>query len=390
MNKTQSQLEMEIIWKREASPTFKELHSLCSYLAMFPPYVPSHYIKKYTNEGELVYDPFSGRGTTPLEAKRLKRRTISNDLSPLAFVLTKSKMSEINIKKVYERVDYHKNNYKIWIKQNQYKLRRKEHDEIKVFFSSNNLKQMFYLREILGKNFKKLSKTDNFILAIALGITHGKTRADGTTSNFSVSMPNGYSMAPGYAKKYIAKNNLIKPKTDIFQQIKARASKKVPISNEGIDHKVIFGDALNSSKIINESPKLIFTSPPYLNIVKYVSQNWIRFWILGFNKEDTNKKIVDDYHNLEMYKLFMRNFMNEMKKLMNKDSKLIMVIGDVNKISVREIIKELSKDCEFKYVSKPEEHILKRKLSSQMGKEKNGKATPRDWVFILERKWKNL
>lgn len=390
MNKTQSQLEMETIWKKEASPAFKELHSLCSYLAMFPPYVPSHYIKKYTNEGELVYDPFSGRGTTPLEAKRLKRRTISNDLSPLAFVLTKSKMSEINIKKVNERIDYHKNNYKIWIKQNQYKLRRKEHDEIKVFFSSNNLKQMFYLREILGKNFKKLNKTDNFILAIALGITHGKTKADGTTSNFSVSMPNGYSMAPGYAKKYITKNNLIKPETDIFQQIKARASKKVPISNEGVDHKVIFGNALNSSKVINESPKLIFTSPPYLNIVKYVSQNWIRFWILGFTKEDTNKKIVDDYHNLEMYKLFMRNFMNEMKKLMNKDSKLIMVIGDVNKISAREIIKELSKDCEFKYVSKPEKHILKRKLSSQMGKEKNGKATPRDWVFILERKWKNL
>ena len=83
----------------------KELHSICSYLAMFPPEVPREYIKKYTKEGDLVYEPFSGRGTTTLEARQLNRRIISNDLSPLAYVLTKSKTFTVNYKKVIKRIN---------------------------------------------------------------------------------------------------------------------------------------------------------------------------------------------------------------------------------------------------------------------------------------------
>lgn len=376
---------MELTWKKEVTPMFKDLHSICSYLAMFPPYVPSYYIKKYTNKGDLVYEPFSGRGTTTLEAIRLGRRTISNDLSPLAYILTKSKTTPIKIEDIYNRINFHEKEQKKWIRNKWNHILRKEHDEIRVFFSKSNLYKMYYLREKIGKNFEKIDDIDNYILAITLGIMHGQTRKDGTSLYFSVSMPNGYSMAPNYAKNFILENGLKLPESDIFDQIKHRVSTKPPICNDKYKHKVNFNDALKSSEFVKESPKLIFTSPPYLNIVKYVSQNWIRFWMLGFDKDSTNEKIVDDYHPLDKYKLFMKNFMIEMKKLMNNESKLIMVIGDVKNISIREIILEITKECDLKYAVNPTEHILKRKLSNQMGNTKVGKATPKDWVFVLEK-----
>lgn len=382
---TEQQKEMSLDWKQNTSPIYKELHSLCSYLAMFPPYVPNYYINKYTNEGDLVYEPFSGRGTTTLEAKRLKRRTISNDLSPLAYVLTRAKADNMTKAEIIKRVDIHQERFKSWIKDKEKELQDSIHDEMKVFYSLNNLRQMYYIREVIGRNFKTLSKIDNYILSISMGIMHGKTKVNGDSSYFSVSMPNGYSMSPNYAKKFIKEKKLELIETNIFEQIKNRIEIKNPISEgKAKDHKVNFGNALNSSKFVKETPKLIFTSPPYLNIVKYVSQNWIRFWLLGFSKKQTNEKIVDDYHNLEMYKNFMIEFMNEMKKIMDENTKLIMVIGDVNKISIRSVMEEILPETGLKLHKEPEGQILKRKLSNSMGK-KAGKATPTDWVFILEK-----
>jgi site-specific DNA-methyltransferase (adenine-specific) len=60
-------------------------------MAMFPPSIPRYFINQYTEKGDTVLDPFSGRGTTVLEACVAGRIGIGNDLNPVAFVLTKAK-----------------------------------------------------------------------------------------------------------------------------------------------------------------------------------------------------------------------------------------------------------------------------------------------------------
>jgi site-specific DNA-methyltransferase (adenine-specific) len=64
---------------------------MCSYQGMFPPRLAHYFIQTYSRPGDLVADPFSGRGTTTLQARVEGRRTLSNDLSPLAYVLTAAK-----------------------------------------------------------------------------------------------------------------------------------------------------------------------------------------------------------------------------------------------------------------------------------------------------------
>lgn len=50
--------------------------------AIFPEQLAADHIESWSNEGEIVFDPFSGSGTTVLCAERLKRRWLGCEISP--------------------------------------------------------------------------------------------------------------------------------------------------------------------------------------------------------------------------------------------------------------------------------------------------------------------
>lgn len=59
---------------------------------MFPPQLPNVFIRWLTEPGDVVYDPFSGRGTVPLEALLAGRRAYASDANPLAAALSAAKV----------------------------------------------------------------------------------------------------------------------------------------------------------------------------------------------------------------------------------------------------------------------------------------------------------
>jgi DNA modification methylase len=86
--------------QRQAS----SLHEV-SYRACFKPQLPRFFINLLTKKGDKVYDPFSGRGTTVIEAGILGRNIVSNDINPLSQILTMPRFFVPNIKAVIERLD---------------------------------------------------------------------------------------------------------------------------------------------------------------------------------------------------------------------------------------------------------------------------------------------
>ena len=62
------------------------LHEV-SYRACFKPQLPRFFISRLTEPGDMVYDPFMGRGTTPLEAGLMGRRAAGCDVNPLSKLL---------------------------------------------------------------------------------------------------------------------------------------------------------------------------------------------------------------------------------------------------------------------------------------------------------------
>src|SRR6266849_9032813 len=55
------------------------LHEI-SYRACFKPQLPRFFIERLTEPGDVVYDPFMGRGTTPVEAALLDRVPFGCDI----------------------------------------------------------------------------------------------------------------------------------------------------------------------------------------------------------------------------------------------------------------------------------------------------------------------
>src|SRR5690348_15629388 len=53
-------------WKDQPRLWGHALHPMCSYLASFPASLAHAFIGRYSRHGDVVLDPFSGRGTTPL------------------------------------------------------------------------------------------------------------------------------------------------------------------------------------------------------------------------------------------------------------------------------------------------------------------------------------
>lgn len=85
----------------------RQAHSLheVSYRACFKPQLPRFFIERLTQPGEIVYDPFMGRGTTPMEAALLGRVPFGNDINPLSTVLTRPRLNPPTLDEIAKRLD---------------------------------------------------------------------------------------------------------------------------------------------------------------------------------------------------------------------------------------------------------------------------------------------
>src|SRR5208337_4986721 len=79
------------------------LHEV-SYRACFKPQLPRFFIERLTKPGEVVYDPFMGRGTTLVEAALLGRVPCGCDINPLSVVLTKPRLHPPELEGVLRRL----------------------------------------------------------------------------------------------------------------------------------------------------------------------------------------------------------------------------------------------------------------------------------------------
>src|SRR5919202_4004049 len=75
-----------------------------SYRACFKPQLPVYFIERLSTEGDLVYDPFSGRGTTAVEAALLGRRVIANDINPLSAIFARPRLEVPHVSEVDARL----------------------------------------------------------------------------------------------------------------------------------------------------------------------------------------------------------------------------------------------------------------------------------------------
>ncbi|MBN2331386.1 MAG: site-specific DNA-methyltransferase [Candidatus Aenigmarchaeota archaeon] len=368
-------------WKIYPKNMGNKLHSICSYMAMYPPSIPNYFIDKYSKKGDLVLDPFSGRGTTVLEGCLLERKAIGNDRNILAAVLSRSKASVPQKGRIISRIKSLKENYK------KEEIDTKHVDKkIKMIFGEYTLNQLVYLKKEL--KWKK-SNVDIFITAMVLGIMHG-----GSKGYLSIQMPNTFSMSPNYVKNYIKEHHLRKPKRDVFRILNEKLERCYQkCSNKG---KIYMQDARNMSRIKDSSVDLIVTSPPYTRLITYGTFNWIRLWFLGKDGVEVDKKLFVT-QSIDKYCNFMNDVLREFERVLKPEGKAVLVIGDVKKkestdtINLAESVWErCAKEIGFSKVEDIINDVIydenngNPKVSRIWG-EKRGNATKVDRILVLKK-----
>lgn len=178
------------------------LHALCPYFAMFPETFARDNILRYTRTGELVLDPFSGRGTTLLEALLNDRDAIACDVNPVAYCVSAAKAEPPKLSRVICELNRLQADF-------LFASRRIEHEmaNLPLFFRrafhSSTLRVLLFLRSAL--EWKRLP-THRFIAALLLGHLHGE--CDRSVQYLSNQMPHTISTKPDYSLRYWRKNHL--------------------------------------------------------------------------------------------------------------------------------------------------------------------------------------
>jgi 16S rRNA G966 N2-methylase RsmD/Zn ribbon nucleic-acid-binding protein len=98
----------EPIDRAMVAKTHPSMYLMHKYWARKPHNIIAEYINYFTDEGDLILDPFCGSGVTVAEALKLKRKAIGVDLNPMACFITEMTVKPIDLKnfrREFERLD---------------------------------------------------------------------------------------------------------------------------------------------------------------------------------------------------------------------------------------------------------------------------------------------
>lgn len=303
------------------------LQAICPYFAMFPEEFARGHIEQFTVRGDLVFDPFSGRGTTAFEAVNCGRQAGACDVNPVAYCITAAKVAPPKLADVLDEIARIERAYSTADNAGLREIRRCLPEFFGRAFHWCSLEQLLFLRQSLEWRESSLHR---FITALVLGSLHGDR--DKSPSYFSNQMPRTISPKPAYAVRYWRKNNLWPHKRDVFGIIKQRAEfrlrSEVP-SSCGIVKLCDVRDAHREFVECTGKVKAVVTSPPYFNVTNYEEDQWLRLWFLGGEPHPTYGRVSRDdrYTDKHRYWCFLSEAWKGIAPLLRSDAVLVCRMG---------------------------------------------------------------
>ncbi len=403
-------------WKAQQRLWGHSFHPMCSYLASFPAALTHSFIARYSRPGDVVLDPFSGRGTTPLQACAEGRIGVGNDLNPFAHLLTAAKVEPASRAAARTRLAQLRLAWNAdaarWLALAQVVATdptaarvpvagsgaaamvgvETVPAEVAVAFHPHTLAQLLFVRTSLRLD----ERTDRFLAAAISGILHGKS-----ASYLSALMPNTFSMAPRYVRDFAARTGFESPDRDVFDGLAAKLDRLYRQPAPRVEGVALLGDARDVAPRAaaalrergrNDRARLVVTSPPYLRVVKYGYYNWLRTWFLGFDAREIDATL-DDAHHREPYLAFLRDVLAGLRPMLADDAVVVLVIGDVETDRGRRITNGVGlAERTFEQAAEPEGYRLAgvalddvaavRKMTKLWGDEA-GRATKTDRILVL-------
>jgi hypothetical protein len=297
-------------------------HSICPYFAMFPEAFVRRNVLAWSTRGDIVLDPFSGRGTTVFESLLNGRRSLGCDTNPVAVCLSRAKADPPTYEDVLDRINDLEGRFR------RFSSRAPElQDEFfQLCFHSSTLKQLLFLKATL--EWRK-DRVDCFVAALTLGCLHGESHR--TELCFSNQMPRTISTKPAYSVRWWKARHCLPPEREVFSILRTCVAYRYQSPTPTLKGRVVEGDVRRASRLLRAYEgrvKLVITSPPYLDITDYHEDQWLRLWLLGGDRKPKAGQSKDDRHRrIEAYWQFLREAWIGIAPLLQRSAHVVIRIG---------------------------------------------------------------
>lgn len=294
------------------------LHEI-SYRACFKPQLPRFFVTRLTRPGDLVHDPFMGRGTTLLEAALLGRRTVGSDLNPLSARLLGPRFDPPELSEVAERLA-------------SFDLEGvcEAPEDLLTFYHPATLRRIVNLRdELLRRNEGSNDRADRWIQMVATNRLTGHS-----PGFFSV-----YTLPPNQAASVRSQRRINErrrqrpPDRDVAalilrktRSLLARLEPGERARLQGAGPRLLTASADRTPAIAGGSVRLVVTSPPFLDVVNYRADNWLRCW---FNGVDGDKVALWHWTRAADWRAAMTRVFRELRRVLAPSGIVAFEVGEV-------------------------------------------------------------
>jgi hypothetical protein len=351
------------------------LHEI-SYRACFKPQLARFFIERLTTPGETVYDPFMGRGTTLLEAALIGRVPAGCDVNPLSLTLVGPRLQPPHLDEVSARLS---------------EIDFKNHDEfpedLLVFYHLETLREIAALKKHLSR--PNLDAVDQWIGLVALNRLTGHS-----PGFFSVyTLPPNQAVSVKSQRKINADRAQTPPRRDVVKLILKKSrillsdcddATRSALSSVAALAKLVNGVARATPQIADNSVSLVVTSPPFLDVVDYAGDNWLRCWFLGFDAKSIQ---ITTPKKLDLWQQEMTAVFHELRRVLRPGGHVAFEVGEVRGGTIK--LEETVIRCGVEAGLKPQLILINdqkfTKTANCWGVNNNSKGTNTNRIALFQK-----